>query len=184
MFTAQQDYIIKNSHVPVLANQQNGRFEFKDCYFLEFIVKQDNETMKKINTICMPFDFNTGIQYKISKQRSVYDNFVYRLFLLAGSDIIKNEFKDQDDFLAITLCNDDEQKTTIQYFEVNHNFRHSYEPKQKYRNVGTSALNALKEIYQSNELFGQSASHAIDFWLKNGFTRIKTHDLYIHWCQR
>ena len=107
-----------------------------------------------------------------------------RLFLLVGPNTIKNNFKEPDDFLALALCHDNRQSTFIQYFEVNYKFRHSYEPNQKYINVGTSATNALKEVYHSRELCGRSALHAIDFWLKNGFTHIDDREQYLHWCQR
>ena len=180
MFTLNQDYIMKNSKTPVLTRQQDGKFEFKDCYFLEIVIKQDNETMNRINTVCAPFDFITSVQNAISE----YNNNILRLFILAGPDIIKNKFKEPDDFLALALCNDEKQRTNLQYFEVNCKFRHSYDPNQKYRCVGTSAVKALKEIYKSRELYGKSALHALKFWFKNGFTRIDESEQYVHWNQR
>ena len=180
MFIIHQDYDIIDKNTPVLTRQENGQFEFKDCYFMEFMVRADDDTMKKIKTICAPFDFSTGVQQAIfscldSKQR---------LFLLAEPDIIKNDFKDSDDFLAFALCLEGQKSTTIQYFEVNWNFRHSYEPLQKYRRVGTSAIKALQRIYQNRELCGQSASNALNFCLKNSFTCTDENEQHVHWCQR
>lgn len=179
MFIIHQDYDIINAKTPVLTRQENGQFEFKYGYFLEFAVKANNETLEKIKTICAPFDFSTGVQQAIfscldSKQR---------LFLLAWPDIIRNNFKDSDDFLAFALCLEGQKSTTIQYFEVNWNFRHSYEPLQKYRRVGTSAIKALQRVYQNRELCGQSASNALNFWLKNSFTCTDENEQHIRWYQ-
>ena len=182
MFTINKDYIIKNTDTPVLTNHGDGHFEFQDCYLLEFFIKNDTESLNKIQTLCMPFDFNTGVQNVISKHSS--NTVIQRLFLLSGPDIIENKFKNPDDFLVLALCIDNKQKTKIQYFEVNYKFRHSYEPNQKYRHIGTSAVKALQKIYQNRELYGESALHALKFWFKNGFTRINEHPQYIHWYQR
>lgn len=73
-------------------------------------------------------------------------------------------------------------KNTI--FEVNSKFRHSYEPNQKYRYVGTGAVKALQKVYQSGELWCESVPHALKFWSKNGFTRIDNRELFLHWYQK
>lgn len=177
-----QDYKILDSHTPVLTRKENGQFEFMDCYFMEFIVNANDETMKKIKIVCEPFNYKPAVQNAISG--CVSKNTYIRLFLLAGPETIKNKFKDTDDFLALALCHDYRQNTTIQYFEVNYKFRHSYEPNQKYRRVGTSAVNALKQIYQTRELCGESALDALKFWLKNGFTRTNEHELHLYWRHR
>lgn len=178
MFAVNQDFTIVNGNVPVLARQENGGFQPKICHLLEFVVKKDTKTME----ICKPFDFATGVQQAISMWHS--STGAHRLFLLADPDIIKNHFKDPDDFLAFALCLDEKSCTTIQYFEVNYNFRHSYEPNQKYRRVGTSAIQALQKIYRGCELCGRSTLDAYKFWTNNGFTRIDGHELHLHWQQR
>lgn len=181
MLTVNQDYIIINSDTPVLTRQANGQFELKNCYFLEFFIESTNTA--KIETVCQPFDFGIAVKYAISKYGYI-TNDTQRLFLLAGPDIINKDFTDSNEHLALALCQDGPKSTVIQYFEVNRNFRHSYEPNQKYRKVGTSALNALKEVYQTRELCGRSALEAIPFWLKNGFTRIDNREQYLHCKQR
>ena len=181
MFIIHQDYDIINKNTPVLTRQESGQFEFKDCYFLEFMIWPDDDTMNKIKTICAPFDFSPGVQQAIF---SCLDG-KQRLFLLAGPDIIRNNFKDTDDFLAFALCVDGQQNTTIQYFEVNWNFRHSYEPSQKYRRVGTSAIKALQRTYQNRELCGRSALDALKFWSKHGFTtHTGENEQHVYWRQR
>lgn len=181
MFIIRQDYNIISTNIPVLTNQNNGQFEFKDCYFLEFIIKSDDKTKQKIKTLCKPFVFRFGVRNELSEH---IPGNIHRLFLLTDPNIIKNGFENTDDFLAFALCDDNPKNTEIQYFEVNYKFKHSYEPKQKYRRVGTSALNALKEIYKNRELYGKSAQEALKFWLKNDFTLIKEHELYVHWHQK
>lgn len=183
MFIINQDYNIISNDVPVLTRQENGRFEFTDCYFIELAIRPDDKTIEKIMTMCEPFDYSTAIKHLISKYIFVPGN-IQRLFMLLGHGAIKNDFKHTDDFLAIASCADAHKKTTIQYFEVNYNFRHSYDPNQKYNRVGTSALDALKEVYKDHELCGRSALEALGFWLKNGFTRMDDRDLYVHWRQR
>ncbi len=168
--------------MPVLTHQDNGQFEFVDCYFMEFFVTADTDAMEKINVLSVSFDFGTGVKYAISKQ-CVSGN-VLRLFLLAGPDIVKNNFTQPDDFLALALCEQGQKRTVIKYFEVNRKFRHSYEPDQKYRRVGTSTLNALKKIYEHHELCGKSAMEALRFWIKNGFTRINEQELDVYWRQK
>ena len=182
MFVLNQDYNIIDAKVPVLMRQPNGQFEFKDCCFLEFTVGADEETMKKIIMACRPFNFTAAVELAISKNR--FSENKERLFFLVGPDTVKNDFKNRDDFLALALCSDGVQKTQVQYFEVNYNFRHSYEPNQKYRRVGTSALNALKKVYHARELYGESALEAVKFWAKNGFTRIGESKQDLHWRQR
>lgn len=181
MFTINQDYYILDSKVPVLTLQTNGQFEHKNSYFLEFVVQDDNKTLEKIKTVCAPFDYSTAVAQAISKHNLFH---LQRLFLLTGPDAIKNSFKESDDFLAMAFCADGEHATTIQYFEVNYLFRRSYEPNQKYRRVGTSAINALKQVYQDRELGGRSALDALNFWFKNDFTRMDDRELYLHWNQR
>ena len=183
MFTLYKDYSIINANAPVLTLQPNGQFEFKDCYFMEFVTRADEETMKKIGIICEPFSFNSAIQYVISKN-SFSPYKTERLFLLAGPDTMKNNFKDTNDFLAIALCTGDLQRTTILYFEVNYMFRHSFEPNQKYRRVGASAANELKKVYSGGELGGRSALEALGFWFKNDFTRMDEREQWVHWRQR
>lgn len=178
-----QDYNILDAHTPVLIRQENGQFEFIGCYFLEFFIKPDNETLAKIDMLCEPFEYKTAIKYMISKQNLLSSN-AQRLFFLVGPNTIQNNFQETDDFLALALCKDEQSNTLIQYFEVNYKFRHSYEPNQKYRRIGTSAVNALKKFYQSRELCGESALDALKFWLKNGFTRPDNHDLHLHLCHR
>jgi len=182
MFILNQDYQIIDANTPVLTRGADGSFEFQDCYFLEFVVKSDEKTKEKINTICAPFDFSTAVQFAISKYHFCLNN--ERLFLLATPDTIQNNFKEPDDFLAMALCSDSNQSTVIQYFEVNYKFRHSYDPNQKYKRVGTSAAKALKKVYYPRELCGRSALHALDFWFKNGFTRMDDREQYLHYCQR
>ena len=181
MLINNNDYNILYTDIPVLTRQENGQFEFRDCYLLEFVIKTDSETMDKIKLFCTPFDFNTAVKNKLS---TIQDNNIQRLFLLAGPNIIKNRFQEPDDFLALALCDDGSKSTTIQYFEVNNKFRHSYEPNQKYKRVGTSAVQALQKIYPERELCGESALYALKFWDKNGFTRIKEGELYIRWRHR
>ena len=183
MFTIQQDYIIKNTDIPVLTRQADGHFEPTNCYFLEFMVRPDDKAMDKIKALCKPFGFDTGVRYAISKHGSLPDN-VQRIFLLGGPEIIKTEFTNPNDFLAITLCDDGPENTEIQYFEVNYIFRHSYDPNKQYRRVGTSALKALQKNYQTRELWGESAMEALNFWLKNDFTRINNQDFRIRWHQK
>jgi len=184
MFTIYQDYIIKQSDVPVLTHQSHGQFEPTDCYFLEFFITADDETIKKIKTLCAPFGFSAGIPQKIAAHDSESGN-IQRLFLLAGPDIIRNKFTNPDDCLAFSLCDDGPKSTEIQYFEVNYIFKHSFDPNQKYRRVGTSALDALKTVYQTRELCGESALDALKFWIKNDFTHIDGQkELRLHWRQR
>lgn len=184
MFTIDQDYIIKQSDVPVLTRQAYGIFEPTDCYFLEFFIAPDDETITKIKTLCAPFGFSAGIQHKIVTHNAEPDN-IQRLFLLGGADIIRNSFTKPDDFLAFALCDDGPKTTEIQYFEVNYKFRHSFDPNQKYRRVGTSALDALKTVYQTRELCGDSALEAQKFWRKNDFTHIEgQEELRLGWRQR
>ena len=183
IFISYTDYNILDARIPVLARQENGKFKFTDCYFIEFFIKPGDETSRKINMICKPFIYKTAIKYIISKHDFLSDNAL-RLFLLVEPNAIKNNFHETDDLLAIALCLDGSQNTFIQYFEVNYKFRHSYEPNQKYRRVGTSAANALKKFYHASELCGESALDAIKFWLKNGFTRPDNHDLHLHLCHR
>lgn len=116
MIITDNDYNILCDDIPVLTRQENGQFEFMDCYFLEFVIKTDTETMDKIKIFCTPFDFNTAVKNKLS---TVQDNNIQRLFLLAGPNIIKNRFQEPDDFLALAMCEDGPKSTTIQYFEVN-----------------------------------------------------------------
>ena len=149
---------------------------------MEFFIKPDDINIKKIRTLCCPFDFSSIVQNEILKHNT--NNSVMRLFLLTDPDTIKNNFKESDDFLAFALCKDEKLRTNLQYFEVNAKFRHSYEPHQKYRRVGTSAVNALKNIYQTRELYGQSALHALKFWIKNGFFSSNKNNQNVHWCQR
>ena len=184
MFTAYQDYTVADAHIPVLTLQKNGQYEFRDCYFLEFVVKPDYETCQKIRMVCEPFDFIESVQYSISRYNFFRKDRELRLFLLAAPDTIRHDFHMIDDLLAFAMCLDGEQKTKILYFEVNYKFRHSYEPTQKYRRVGTSALDALKEVYKNRELYGRSAIHALKFWLKNDFTPFDDRELYLHWVQR
>ena len=181
MVITDNDYNILCTDIPVLTRQENGQFEFRDCYLLEFVIKTDSETMDKIKLFCTPFDFNTAVKNKIS---STKNKNIQRLFLLATPNIINNSFQEPDDFLALAMCEDAKKSTTIQYFEVNNKFRHSYEPDQKYRRVGTSAVKALQKIYQERDLCGESALHAIKFWIKNDFIRVKEGELYIHWRHR
>ena len=183
MFLNCQDYNIINTNTPVLTHKDNGQFKPTDCYFLEIHIKADDETMEKIKIVCKPFVFDAGVRNVIAKHSSEHGN-VQRLFLLAGPDIIKNNFQDSNDFLAFALCDDGFKSTEIQYFEVNYKFKHSYEPNQRYRRVGTSALNALKQTYKTRELYGESALEALHFWLKNGFTRTDETGLHLHWNQR
>ena len=183
MFNINKDYRIINPSAPVLMHQPNGQFEFTDCYFMEFTTGTDEENMKKIGVICEPFSFNSAIRYVITNGGLSFDS-IERLFMLAGPDTMKNDFKDPDDFLAITLCSERPQSTTILYFEVNYMFRHSFEPEQKYRRVGTSALDELKKIYKTKELCGRSAWDARSFWLKNGFSRMGDREQWVHWRQR
>ena len=182
MFTINQDYKIIDAHTPVLTRQWDGKFEFMDCYFLEIIINSDDETMAKIKKLCAPFDYNTAVQYEISSRR--FSHNVPRLFLLVGPNTIKNNFQDSDDFLALALCLDLQNTTTIEYFEVNYKFRHSYEPNQKYRRVGTVVANALQKLYQNRELYGHSALDAIKFWIKNGWSHIDEREQYLHWRHR
>lgn len=183
MYKPDQDYRIINSNTPVLTRQADGHFEPTDCYLLEFTVNTDNETIQKIAKLCMPFDFKIAVPLAISKHRA-FPNNIQRLFLLGSSDIISNKFRNPDDFLAFALCDDRKKRTKIQYFEVNYTFRHSYEPDQKFIRVGTSAADALKEIYKTRELYGKSASDALKFWLKNDFLIVDERKLYIRWNQR
>lgn len=178
MFTINQDYFIKNSDIPVLTRQADGHFEHTNCYFLEFVVNADDETIKKIKTLSAPFGFCTAITQAASTTPKE------RLFLLGGTDIIKNSFNEPDDFLAIALCLDEPKSTIIQYFETNSKYRHSYEPNQKYRYVGTSGVKALQKVYHNRKLCGISAFHALGFWFKNGFSRIDDRERYLHWYQR
>ena len=183
MFTLYKDYSIINAKAPVLMHQPNGQFEFTDCWFMEITTGTDAETMKKIGTVCQPFSFNSAIKHVIAKGGLSF-NSIERLFLLAGPDTIKNNFKVPEDFLAIALCSETPKSTTILYFEVNYIFKHSFEPDQKYRRVGTSALDELKEIYKTSELCGRSALDALKFWFKNGFSRIDEREQWVHWRQR
>ena len=181
MVITDNDYNILCADIPVLTRQENGQFEFRDCYFLEFVIKNDAETMDKIKLFYTPFDFNTAVKNAISSPK---DNSIQRLFLLAGPNIIKNRFQEPDDFLALAMCEDSPKSTIIKYFEVNNKFRRSYEPDQKYRRVGTSAVKALQKIYQDRELCGESALHAIKFWIKNGFILVKKGEQYVRWYNR
>ncbi len=173
MFTVDQDYKIIDAHTPVLARQENGQFKPMDCYFLEFIVGPGDKNLGKIKALCEPFDY----QYAI--------NPLFRLFLLVNPDAIKNDFKEPDNLLALALCEDAQQITTIHYFEVNYKFRHSYDPNQKYRRVGTGAVKALQKFYSGQELSGRSTLESLEFWDKMRFTRIDGHnEQHLHWYQR
>ena len=183
MFTLYQDYIIKNADTPVLTRQGDGHFEPTNCYFLEFIVRTDDKTMDKIKALCKPFGFDTGVRYAIAKHGALPDN-AQRIFLLGTPDIIKTEFKNPDDFLALALCDDGPESTEIQYFEVNYKFRHSYDPTKPYMRVGTSAVKALQKNYKTRELCGDSAMEALKFWVKNNFIRVNGQDFRIRWRQK
>lgn len=183
MFTAYQDYSVIDAHVPVLTCQDDGTYVAKDCYFLEFAVKPDDKTKEKIKTVCKPFEHCGAVQYKISRHKFISDNTL-RLFLLAGPDTIRNDFGETDDFLAFALCEDDSERTTVHYFEVNYIFRHNYEPYKKYRRVGTSAAQALEKAYIGRELCGKSVVNALKFWLQNDFILTDARDLSVSWRQR
>lgn len=186
MFTPYTDYIIQNAHVPVLTRQDNNKYDFRDCYFLEFVVRPDWDSRKKIEALCEPFDFMEGVRYEIIKNNVLLNNRTQRLFILATPIAPEHDFFVTDDLLAMAFCTDEDQSTTLDFFEVNYKFRHGYryEPNQKYRRVGTSAIDALKKVYKNRELRGRSALEALTFWLKNDFTHIDNRELYVHWHQR
>ena len=182
MFTPYKDYVVVNAHIPVLTLQDNGEYVAKDCYFLEFIVNQNYETNQNIKAICEPFEFIDFVQYTLLKLK-YFPNASPRLFILGAPESIRHNFFVMDELLAMTLCADHEQRTSIQCFEVNYKFRHNYNPNQKYKNVGTSMLSALKQNYQNRELYGRSVLDAVNFWLKNDFTRLDDREQHLHWHQ-
>lgn len=184
MFEPYKDYFLENTHVPVLTHQNNGEYVAKDCYLVEFAVKPDSETRQKICMICEPFDFIDSVQYEIVRLKYFSEPVTPRLFILAAPAAIEHDFFVMDDLLAMAFCIDSEKYTTLKLFEVNYKFRHKYIGTKKYADVGTSAINALKQVYKKSEIRGKSVMDALYFWQKNDFTDMDNRPLYLHWRQR